>query len=123
TQTPFSTTASEAQPTEQCEHTVRLTSTLPAPMATGRPSAARALRIKASWPAASPTPTPRPERCRNARLSIVGKALERPRRRLWMKGEAAVGREDDGAPSRAAPVAFLVNSMVQLPSLRPTRSC
>jgi hypothetical protein len=29
TQTPFCTTASIAQPTEQCVHTVRLTSTVP----------------------------------------------------------------------------------------------
>ena len=48
THTPFSTTASIAQPTEQWLHTVRLTSILPWPMPAGRPSAARAFRTSDS---------------------------------------------------------------------------
>ncbi|MDT4823621.1 hypothetical protein FQZ97_568520 [compost metagenome] len=104
THTPFSTTASDAQPTEQCEHTVRFTSILPAPMAVGRPSAALAFWISVSWVAARPTPTPRPERRRNARRSIVGKAFARPRRKLWTKGEVSEARW------LAVPGDFLVRS-------------
>ena len=67
--TPFCTTASIAQPTEQCVHTVRLTSILP-PSAL---SAALALPIieNGNWLTAAPAPTARPERLRNARRSMV----------------------------------------------------
>jgi hypothetical protein len=81
TQTPFSTIASVAQPTEQWVQTVRLTSILPVP-SMDLPSAALAFFTNASWPAARPTPTPRPERRRNARRSMVGRADARPRCRL-----------------------------------------
>ena len=45
THTPFWTTASAAQPTEQCVHTVRRVSTLPSPPAALGASAASALPI------------------------------------------------------------------------------
>src|SRR5690606_6952656 len=58
-----------------------------------------------------PTPTPRPERRRNARRSIVGRAFDRPRRRLWMNGEAPAA-PDMAWPARAGTEFFLVNNMV-----------
>src|SRR5688572_2636538 len=69
THTPFCTTASTEQPTEQCVHTVRLTSTVPPVWV----SAARAFPIieNGSWLNAAPAPTPIPERLRNVRRSIV----------------------------------------------------
>src|SRR3990172_4039618 len=69
TQTPFCTTASRAQPTEQCVHTVRLTSTLPDCFS----AAASALPIieNGSWEANAPVPTASPERFRHVRRSIV----------------------------------------------------
>src|SRR6187549_526492 len=76
TQTPFSTTASTAQPTEQCEHTVRRTTS----DLSG--SAALAFLTSVSCAPARPTPTPSPERRRNARRSIVGTARPTPRARL-----------------------------------------
>src|SRR5881628_2898715 len=68
THTPFCTTASIAQPTEQCVQTERLTSILPA-----FSSAASALPImlKGSWLANAPAPAASPERLRKARRSIV----------------------------------------------------
>src|SRR5882672_2816210 len=68
TQTPFWTTASTAQPTEQCVHTERFPSVLPA-----ESSAASALPImlKGNWAGKAPAPTATPERLRNARRSIV----------------------------------------------------
>src|SRR5262245_22888670 len=61
TQTPFSTTASIAQPTEQWPHTVRLTSTLAfgSPLPCFLSSAALALRTSSSCDAAMPAPRPR----------------------------------------------------------------
>jgi hypothetical protein len=85
THTPFSTTASIAQPTAQCVHTVRFTSIRPAPTA-GLPSAALALRTRASCEVAMPAPTPSPERRRKALRSMVGKAFDRPRCRLLTRG-------------------------------------
>src|SRR5688572_18457387 len=69
TQTPFSTCASIAQPTEQCVHTVRLISTLPA----GFSSFASAIPItlNGSWVAIPAAPAVIPERFRNVRRSIV----------------------------------------------------
>jgi hypothetical protein len=87
THTPFSTTASMAQPTEQWVQTVRLTSMRPSPMAGPLLSAALAFFTSASEDAAMPTPTPRPERRRKARRSMVGMAADKPRCRLWTKGE------------------------------------
>src|SRR4029079_9431321 len=76
TQTPFSTTASTAQPTEQWEHTVRRTTS----DFSGVPvSAASAFFTSESCAVARPTPTPSPERRRNARRSIVGTARRTPR--------------------------------------------
>ncbi len=68
THTPFCTTASMAQPTEQCVQTERLTSILPA-----FSSAASALPImlKGNWLANAPAPAASPERLRKARRSIV----------------------------------------------------
>src|SRR5574340_192398 len=79
TQTPFSTTASIAQPTEQCVQTVRWTSRL-TPAAS---SAACAFSIVpyGSWLANAPTPAARPERLRKLRRSIVA-ILRAPERRM-----------------------------------------
>ena len=104
TQTPFSTTASTAQPTEQWVHTVRRTSTLVVPSPGLAPSAAWVLRTSVSCEAAMPTPTPRPERRRKARRSMVGRACDRPRRRLCTKG-------DEVCAPRGAPEDFLVSNM------------
>src|SRR5512144_749695 len=78
TQTPFSTTASIAQPTEQWPHTVRLTSTFLSPAAAFAGSAACAFFTSESCDTAMPAPTPRPERRRKARRSIVGIARDTP---------------------------------------------
>src|SRR3954468_1331610 len=101
THTPFSTTASIAQPTEQWLHTVRRTSILPWPTAASRPSAARAFFTSASCVAAMPTPTPRPERRRKARRSIVGIACASPRCKPCTRGERDCACPDD----------FLVSNM------------
>src|SRR5882672_8568838 len=103
THTPFSTTASTAQPTEQWPQTVRLTSTLRALSSLGA-SAASALRTSVSWVAANPAPTPRPERRRNARRSMVGIARDTPRAR------PDTSEEDDAA--LLASVDLRVNSMM-----------
>src|SRR5215475_11684457 len=70
THTPFSTTASIAQPTEQCVQTVRLTSTLPSAICFSCASALP-MRLKGSWLANAPAPAATPLRFRNARRSIV----------------------------------------------------
>ncbi len=85
THTPFCTTASVAQPTEQCEQIVRLISI--APLAAPPSAAASALRTMPNGrlPATAPAPTPIPERFRKARRSMVA-----PKRdpillsRLWL---------------------------------------
>ncbi len=102
--TPFSTTASTAQPTEQWPQTVRRTCTLAAAAAAGA-SAACALRISVNCDAARPTPTPRPERRRKARRSIVGIARETPRARLATseEGSAARGPPEDLRVSNMEP--------------------
>src|SRR5215831_9431688 len=107
TQTPFSTTASTEQPTEQWVHTVRLVSTF-----TALSAAASALPMTwyGSWPANAPAPATRPERFRNARLSIVGKVAPERRRR---RGRAAVARA-------SAPFAVLVSSMIRPPPTKPS---
>jgi len=105
TQTPFSTMASTAQPTEQCVQTVRLTSILALPLAAAvAGSAASALRTSVNWEAARPTPTPSPERRRNFRRSIVGIARDMPR-----ASPSTSERDDDVAPS---PADLRVNNMV-----------
>jgi hypothetical protein len=82
THTPFCTTASMAQPTEQCVHTERLTSILPADS-----SAASALPImlNGNCEANAPAPAATPERFRKVRRSIVFASIpERLReRRPW----------------------------------------
>src|ERR1051325_3517471 len=79
TQTPFCTTASMAQPTEQCVHTVRFTSSLPSSAF----ASASPIRLKGNCDATAPAPTVTPERFRNARRSIV-LIVGRPReRRAW----------------------------------------
>src|SRR2546425_3010152 len=68
-QTPFCTTPSIEQPTEQCVHTVRLTSILPlvcSSFASALPSIENG-----SCEATAAPPTPTPERLRNVRRSIV----------------------------------------------------
>src|SRR4051812_37610545 len=68
THTPFSTTASMAQPTEQCVQTVRLTSTF----FSGSPAAsALPITLYGSCEATAATPALTPERLRNARRSMV----------------------------------------------------
>src|SRR3990172_4097826 len=99
THTPFTTTASIAQPTEQCVHTLRLTSVLPA--AALSCASAVPIMLKGSCEAAAPAPSVTPERLRKVRRSIVlARTPERPR-----------ARRDCGA----AAVAFLVSSMAGLP--------
>ncbi len=103
TQTPFSTTASDAQPTEQCVHTVRRTTTVPLPSMLLAPSAAVDFLTSVSCDTARPAPTPRPERRKNARRSIVGTACDKPCRKRCTK------EEDTGAPAPAP--GFLVSNM------------
>src|SRR2546423_7444615 len=67
TQTPFCTTASIEQPTEQCVHTVRFTSSLPSSAF----ASARSMMLNGSCEATAAPPTPMPERLRKARRSIV----------------------------------------------------
>src|SRR5207249_800103 len=103
THTPFSTTASTAQPTEQWPQTVRLTSTLRALSPLGA-SAASALRTSVSCDAARPAPTPRPERRRKARRSMVGMARDTPLERLETS--------EDGDAVPPASVDLRVSNMV-----------
>src|SRR6185369_46313 len=93
TQTPFSTTASTAQPTEQWPQTVRRTTGADG-VAAG--SAAAAFLTSVSCEPARPTPTPMPERRRNARRSIVGTTRPRPRARLATSAEGADASPWDG---------------------------
>jgi hypothetical protein len=67
-QTPFCTTASIAQPTEQCVQTVRFTSILPV---SSLFASASPIMLKGSCAATAPAPTVMPERFRNARRSMV----------------------------------------------------
>src|SRR5215469_2928185 len=69
TQTPFWTTASIEQPTEQCVHTVRLVSILPA--AGSSLASALPMTPSGSWLANAPAPATRPERFKNVRRSSV----------------------------------------------------
>src|SRR6185503_3619896 len=96
TQTPFSTTASIEQPTEQCVQTVRCTSRL----TFADSSAACALPIVpyGSWLANAPAT--RPERFRNARRSIVAMVAPMPR--------------DSRGPARRALSDLRVSSMMLL---------
>ena len=68
--TPFCTTASMAQPTEQCVQTVRLTSILP-PASCAVAASAWPIMLNGSCEAAAPAPSVTPERLRNVRRSIV----------------------------------------------------
>src|SRR5262249_35495136 len=103
--TPFCTTASIEQPTEQCVHTVRLVSSFPAAS-----SAASALPITpyGSWLANAPAPAARPERFKNVRRSIVGGLIPAGRRK---RGRAA------GALSVAS-LFVLVSSMIRPPPMK-----
>src|SRR4051812_39894141 len=87
THTPFSTTASTEQPTEQWVQTVRRTSIFPVPVPVLPLSRALAFFNSDRLPAAIPTPTPSPERRRKARRSSVGSARARPRSRPLTKWE------------------------------------
>src|SRR3954469_11731132 len=79
THTPFTTTASMAQPTEQCVQTERFTSALPSSAL----ACASPIMLKGSCEATAPAPSVIPERLRNARRSIV-LLVGRPReRRAW----------------------------------------
>src|SRR6266581_5713952 len=84
-QTPFSTTASIEQPTEQCVHTVRLVSILRGELSAA--ASALPIRLYGSWLANAPAPATRPERFKNARRSIVGSLAPARRRK---RGRAAV---------------------------------
>ncbi len=68
THTPFCTTASMAQPTEQCVHTERLTSMLPLVSAA---ASALPIMLNDNCEANAPAPAATPERFRNVRRSIV----------------------------------------------------
>src|SRR5208282_6307733 len=106
-QTPFSTIASTEQPTEQCVHTVRLTSVLLG--AASAAASALPMTPRGSWLANAPAPATRPERCKNARRSIVGTlAPTRGRKR----GRAA-GAFD------SAPLSILVSSIIRPPPKKP----
>src|SRR5262245_24153914 len=101
TQTPFCTTASTAQPTEQWVQTVRLTSILPSATFFSCASALP-IMLNGSWLAKAPAPTTTPERLRNARRSTVrASAPDRLR-----------ARRDCGA---AVPADFLVSNMALPP--------
>src|SRR5213075_3174085 len=79
TQTPFCTTASIAQPTEQCVHTVRLTSVLVSSFF----ASALPIKLKGNCEATAPAPAVIPERLRNVRLSIVfARTPDKPRASL-----------------------------------------
>src|SRR4051812_1086935 len=69
THTPFCTTASMAQPTEQCVQIVRFTSVLP--LAASLCACASPIMLNGSCAATAPAPTPMPERLRKVRRSIV----------------------------------------------------
>jgi hypothetical protein len=98
THTPFSTTASIEQPTEQCVQTVRCTSRLTLALS----SAACAFPIVpyGSWLANAPTPATMPERFRKARRSMV--AIRTP-----------MPRESRGAATQSVSV-LRVSSMIPL---------
>src|SRR3954469_11611302 len=95
-QTPFCTTASIAQPTEQCVHTVRLTSILP--LVISSLASAAPIMLNGSCEATAPAPTATPERLRKARRSSVFTGMaDSPRARR--------------AEATASPVALRVSSM------------
>src|SRR5438067_1981651 len=106
THTPFCTTASIAQPTEQCVHTVRLTSSWPpSSFASARP-----MMLNGSCAATAAPPMPTPERLRNARRSIVAPSTpENPRDKC-----ECTARDCDAALD----VALRVNSMALSSDLR-----
>src|SRR5262245_6287950 len=70
-QTPFCTTASIAQPTEQCVHTVRFTSILPASFC----ACASPIMLNGSCEATPAAPAVMPERLRKVRRSMVLAAI------------------------------------------------
>src|SRR5512135_1223043 len=112
--TPFSTTASMAQPTEQCVHTVRRTSTLP--LAAGASAASeRPIMLNGSWVASAPAPTVNPDRLRNVRRSIVlARTPDTLRaRRGWATAVAA-----DFLVSSMAPSSNLGGAVVVIDVLR-----
>src|SRR5512144_1892587 len=97
-QTPSCTTASMAQPTEQCVQTVRLTSILPAASSF---ACASPIMLNGSCAATTPAPAVNPERLRKLRRSMVlARTLDRP-----------FDRRDWGA---TLPFAFLVSRMARL---------
>src|SRR5262245_8742169 len=101
THTPSCTTASIAQPTEQCVQTVRFTSSLPGPLC----ASALPIMLNGSCEATAPAPTPMPERLRKVRRSIV----------LASAPAAARARRDCGA---AWVLALRVRSMLVSSDLR-----
>src|SRR5258706_5412656 len=94
-QTPSCTTASMAQPTEQCVQTVRLTSILPADASAAFASPSM---LKGICAAAMPAPAVMPERLRKGRRSLV---LPRTLDKTFVRGDYG------GALS----LAFLVTSL------------
>src|SRR5919106_3417935 len=75
--TPFCTTASMAQPTEQCVHTERFTSILPV---CSLFASASPIMLNGSCDTTAPAPTVMPERLRNVRRSSVRMGMVRERR-------------------------------------------
>src|SRR5690349_19515205 len=96
-QTPFCTTASMEQPTEQCVQTVRFVSVFPAASSF---ASARSTILNGSCDATAPAPSAIPERCRNVRRSMVLPSI------------AETERESRRGAVPAWPVDFLVSSMV-----------
>src|SRR5690349_20893735 len=95
--TPFCTTASTEQPTDQRVQTVRLVSVLPAASSL---ASARSTILKGSCDTTAPAPSVIPERCRNVRRSMVLPSI------------AETERESRRCAAPAWPVVFLVSSMV-----------
>src|SRR5687768_16060788 len=89
THTPFCTTASMAQPTEQCVQTVRFTSVLTFSCALA--ASAAPIMLNGSCEATAPAPTVTPERRRNVRRSMVfASTPDRPRARRDWEAAAAL---------------------------------
>src|SRR5690606_3420129 len=106
THTPFSTTASSAQPTEQWVQTVRRTSTFFVPDSCACAAWAGRMERKVMVLAAAPAPRPMPERLRNERRFIVAESADStPRATLSTSpaGRTVLARADEF---------FLVNSIL-----------
>src|SRR3972149_7018374 len=107
THTPFTTTASIAQPTEQFVHPVRLTSVLPAALSC---ASALPIMLNGNCEAAAPAPSVTPERLRKVRRSLVLARTPRVERCSFLSGICDVGEFfATMAAAVAAPPAPTVN--------------